>query len=138
MARQAFEFPVTIPAGTAIATPITFTTNFHQRRVDAIKWVVPPGALGVVGFYIGMRGVQVFPSSTGTWFIRSGSSGGVSTDNLPTSGDWSVTGYNTGAFPHTVYVTFEVSLIEHEISEFELSTLYELSSFDDEMMDRYA
>src|SRR5579859_3683926 len=107
MAEQAFEFAVTIPAGTPVAAPVTTITSIRQRRITAIRWIVPPGSLGVVGFYIGMRGVQLLPSASGTWFIRSGNAGGLASENLPTSGDWSVTGYNTGAFNHTVYVTFE-------------------------------
>lgn len=138
MSRQAFEFAATIPAGTAIASPVTIPTTFHQREVNAIRWIIPPGALGVVGFYIGMRGLQLFPSSTGTWFVRSGHAGGVSVEDMPNTGDWSVTGYNTGAFNHTIYVTFEVSLIKREPSSPELSSLYDLSEFLFDPADRYA
>lgn len=32
------------------------------------------------------------------------------THNHPTTGDWSVTAYNTGTYSHSLYITFEVDL----------------------------
>lgn len=100
------EFAVTIPAGTAKATPQVTPTTFDDMVIDRIEWYFPQGSAGVVGVQIGARSVQVLPTNTGTYFVRSGDSTGFDVTDLPTTGDWSVIGYNTGLFPHTVYVTF--------------------------------
>jgi hypothetical protein len=110
--REHYEFVVTVPAGTAKTAPVTTSTKFPFRIVDEIRWRVPPGALGLMGFYIGMRGVQVIPANAGGFLVASGESSAWPLRDQPTSGDWSVTAYNTGVQPHSVYVTYLVSLIE--------------------------
>lgn len=111
MADEAWEFAVTIPAGTPKATPLVTPTVFPQRRVDEIRWLVPPGPSGLAGWRITMGGVQVIPANPGAWIVRDGHYAGHQLDRLPTSGGWDVTGYNTGKYPHTLYVTFLVALL---------------------------
>lgn len=99
-------FDVTIPAGTPIATPVTVLTQFAPNVVTRIEWNFPPGCQGQVGIQIGSRSVPVIPFSRAQWLVRSGESAGMDLEGMHDSGDWSVIGYNTGAFPHTIHVVF--------------------------------
>ncbi len=109
--EEAWEFAVTIPAGTAKANPLVTPTVFPARRVTGIQWLIPPGPSGKAGWRITMGGVQVVPVNAGAWIIRDGALDGHALARLPDSGGWDVTGYNTGTFPHTIYVTFAVEIL---------------------------
>lgn len=112
MSDEAWEFQVTIPAGTTQAAPLVVPTRFPARRVDEITWMIPPGPSGLAGWRITMGGVQVVPANLGGWIVRDGHYSGAALAKLPTSGAWDVTGYNTGKYPHTFYVTFLVAVLE--------------------------
>jgi hypothetical protein len=101
-----WPFTVTIPAGTPETAPVTVGTVFPTRIVNAIKWRVPAGPSGLMGFYVSMRTTQVFPSIPGQWIIANDESDTWDVFNQPDSGDWSITGYNTGTYNHNVYVTY--------------------------------
>lgn len=110
-AEEAWEFAVTIPAGTPAAAPVTVATVFPARQVASIRWRVPRGSVGLMGWRVTMGGQQVIPRAQGSWVVASGQDGVWELGNLPTSGAWDVTGYNTGIYPHTVYVTFLAAVI---------------------------
>jgi len=109
--EEAYEFAVTIPAGTPKTAPLTVPTVIPTRRVAEIRWLIPPGPSGLAGWRITMGGVQVIPVNLGTWLVRDGHYATAALARLPTSGGWDVTGYNTGKYPHTIYVTFLVEAI---------------------------
>lgn len=100
------SFDVTIPAGTPKAAPVSVATIFPPNVVDSVEWVFPDGCNGQVGIQIGARTVTVIPADRTQFFVRSGSSTAYDLEDMPTNGDWSVIGYNTGTFPHTIRVTF--------------------------------
>jgi hypothetical protein len=104
-------FDVTIAAGTPKNAPVTTLTQFNAGIVDRIDWLFPDGCNGLVGIQIGARNVPVIPGQAGRFFIRSGDSSGYDLEDLPNTGDWSVIGYNTGAFDHIVHVTFRIRRI---------------------------
>jgi hypothetical protein len=101
-------FAVTIPAGTLSTAPLVTPTVFAPNIVDSIEWVFPNGCNGLVGIQIGARNIPVIPGAKNQFFTRSGSSGLIDVEDMHDSGDWSVIGFNTGVFPHTVQVTFKV------------------------------
>jgi hypothetical protein len=110
-----YPFDVTIPAGTAKAAPVSIPTQFEPNVVERIDWTFPDGCAGMVGIAIGARAVPVIPPTEGQFFIRSGSSGGYDTEGMHTTGDWSVIGYNTGQFPHTIHVNFTVHRLQVDV-----------------------
>ena len=110
-AHEVWDFAVAIPAGTPIATPVTVVTAFPPRRVTEIHWRVPHGALGLMGWRITSAKAQIIPRQLGGWMVHDGQSGTWPLENLPDSGAWEVTGYNTGTQPHTVYVTYLTEVI---------------------------
>lgn len=112
MAREVRKYTVTIPAGTAIATPQTTSIAFPIRVVRSVDWRIPPGAQGVMGWQLAMGGVQVVPYGSDTWVVDDGTAGTFTLDGYPDSGAWQVIGYNTGAFAHSVFLTFHLDLVE--------------------------
>jgi hypothetical protein len=99
-------FAVTIPAGTPKAAPLVTVTRFNQNVVERIEWVFPDGCNGQVGIQIGARATPVLPGDVNQFFVRSGAAQGFDLEDMHNTGDWSVIGYNTGVFPHTILVTF--------------------------------
>lgn len=101
-----YHFDVTIPAGIAKAAPLVTLTPFEQNTVYRIEWLFPPGCQGNVGIQIGARSVAIIPQPNTSFIVRSGSASGYDIEDHHNTGDWSVIGYNTGAHPHTIQVTF--------------------------------
>lgn len=108
-AWEAWEFQAVLPPGTDPTAPTRVPTPLPARRVHAIRWRIPAGPLGFMGWMITMGGTPVLPRPPGTFMVTDGHSGEWSLDGLPDSGAFEVTGYNLGAFPHTVYVTYMAS-----------------------------
>lgn len=111
MAREVRQYTATIPAGTAITAPVTVSIGFPVRVVRSVDWRIPPGAQGVMGWQLAMGGVQVVPTGSDTWVIDNGTAGTFNLDGYPDSGAWQVIGYNTGAFPHSVFLVFHLDLL---------------------------
>ena len=110
-AEEHWEFQVTIPAGTLITAPLVVATKIPFRRVTAIRWTVPPGPSGLAGWRVLMSGVQLVPNQPGTWIVRDNHTHAAEYDNLPETDAWSVAGYNTGTFAHTLYVTYYAQVV---------------------------
>lgn len=106
MATDLQHFTVSIPANTAQASPVTVRTVIPIGDVERIAWRIPSGSQGLMGFYFGQRGIQVEPTNAGAFIIGDGVEGHFDLTDLPDSGDWSVTGYNTGRFAHVIHVTY--------------------------------
>lgn len=111
MAQEVRKYTAAIPAGTAITSPHTVSIAFPVRIVRSVTWRIPPGAQGVMGWQLAMGGVQVVPVSSDTWVVDDGTDGTFSLDGYPDSGAWQVIGYNTGSFPHSVFLTFHLDLV---------------------------
>jgi hypothetical protein len=106
-----YNWDVTIPAGTLPSAPAVIPTQFEPNAVDSIHWLFPNGCNGLVGVQIGTRTIPVIPYGGQSWIIRSGDSSGFDLSEMHTTGDWSLIGYNTGNYPHTVHLTYRVHRI---------------------------
>jgi len=111
MAREIWSFTLTIPPTTPSTNPVVLPTKLPQRRVDELQIIVPPGPSGLVGFAVLVGGVRVIPYLSDLWIITAGESINWPLEDQPTSGDWSVAGYNTGTVAHSIYFRFLVSLV---------------------------
>lgn len=123
---EVYEFNISTPANTLQASPLVTLTQFSPRIVDRIEWKVPAGSLNVIGFQIGMRGVQLIPANKGQFIIPHLTSGGWDVRDQPDSGDWSVTTFNTGMYPHSLAVSFYARLIPKPVRELALIGAREL------------
>lgn len=110
MAQEIREFPVTVPAGTPLASPVTVDVSFPERVVDAVSWRVPPGPSGLMGWRLTSAGTPVIPIQPDGWIVTDDDSSTWPLDDYLDSGNWQVTAYNTGAYDHTVYLTFLLDL----------------------------
>ena len=108
MATEVRHFTATIPAHTPVASPVVVDISFPPRVVVSIDWRVPPGPLGLMGWRLSMGKVQVIPTAGDPWVIDDGNSGTIYPSDQLSSGAWQVTGYNTGANPHSVYLAFHL------------------------------
>ena len=105
------SFAVTVPAGPPIATPAVTQVNFPARIVSGVTWKVPPGPSGNLGWRLTMNnGVPVIPTGGG-WIIADNESDTWALQAQPDSGYWEVTAYNTGTYPHTIYLYFLLDLV---------------------------
>lgn len=106
MATAVSSVSATITAGTAKASPLTVSLTVPTGQVDKIRWRVPPGPRGNLGWSLTMGGAAVIPDTSGEWIVADNELDEVAVDGLPDSGAWQVTGYNTGVYDHTVYLMF--------------------------------
>lgn len=110
MAQEIREFAVTVPAGTAKTAPLTTPVVFPQRDVVAVSWRVPPGPSGLMGWALTSAGAPVIPIQLGTYMVTDNQADTWDLEGYLDSGNWQVTAYNTGIYPHTVYLTFLLDL----------------------------
>lgn len=110
MAQEIREFAVTVPAGTAKAAPLVTNISFPQRDVVAVSWRVPPGPSGLLGWQLTSSGTPVIPIQQGTYMVTDNQADTWDLEGYLDSGNWQVTAYNTGIYPHTVYLTFLLNL----------------------------
>ena len=108
MTSELRSYAVTIPSGTLASAPYTATLAMPSRIVTAVRWRVPPGPRGSVGWALSVSGGHVIPWGDTNWIVADDESDTVPMTNAPESGDWSLTGYNTGLLPHTVYLQFQL------------------------------
>lgn len=111
MAEEIREFVVTVPAGTPVNAPLVADISFPSRIVTNISWRVPPGPSGKMGWQLTSAGAPVIPIQRNTYVVTDNQAGDWPLFGYLDSGNWQVTAYNTGVFPHTVYLTFLLDLI---------------------------
>lgn len=116
MAQEIREFAVTIPAGTPISAPVTVDISFPERIVEAIVWKVPSGPSGLMGWQLTSAGAPVIPIQQGTYIVTDNQFATWDLEGYLDSGNWQVTGYNLGIYPHTVYLTFLLALVGSSVS----------------------
>jgi len=110
VAQEIREFVVTVPAGTAISVPQVTNISFPERIVRAVSYRVPPGPSGVLGWALTSAGTPVIPIQPSTYIVTDNQAATWELEGYLDSGNWQVTAYNTGVYPHTVYLTFELDL----------------------------
>lgn len=108
MATEIRHFTVAIPAGTPKAAPAVTGIAFPPNIVGQIDWRVPHGPVGLMGWRLTMGGVKVIPTAGDDWIVADGQAGTLHPSPDLSSGAWQVTGYNTGAQPHSVYLAFHL------------------------------
>lgn len=108
MAERFEFFDVTIPAGTAIATPQTTALAFDQGIVQRIEIQIPPGPSGLVGFRILHSTEVVIPHDSSRWIIADNDVIKWDTEGYPVGRAWALRAYNTDVYDHTLYLRFLV------------------------------
>lgn len=103
------SFTVTIPAGTAIATPVTVPTSFPDGVVVQIETRIPSGPSGLMGFAFQHSSQQIIPRTDGEWILGDDDYFTWPLQNYPTGNKWSVLGYNLDVYDHSFYLRYLVN-----------------------------
>jgi hypothetical protein len=111
MAREVRTFSVTVGAGTPASAPVTVDLAMPPRIVDLVRFRVPPGPSGLVGFALGSAGTPVVPWNAGAWIVADNEVLTFPLEDGITSGAWQLRAYNTGTFAHTIQVLFQLRTV---------------------------
>lgn len=111
MADELRAFAVTVPAGTAIATPQVTALTMPARIVLGVRIRIPPGPFGAVGFALAAAGTNIIPAGAGQWFIADNEVIDEELHGQIESGAWQLSAYNLGRWPHTLQVVFRLALV---------------------------
>lgn len=106
MVSEIRTFTVPIPAGTPLSAPAIVPVTFPPRIVTAVRWRVPPGPSGLMGWALTVAGNPVIPRAPGTYIVANDEHDEWPLEGYPDQGQWQVTGYNTDIYAHSVYLTF--------------------------------
>lgn len=109
MTERIEVFQVTIPAGTAQASPLTTPLSFNQGIVHKLEITIPPGPSGLVGFRIRHSSQTVIPNSGTNFIIADGQYIEWDLEGYPVGNAWAIQAYNTDVFPHTLYLRFLIN-----------------------------
>lgn len=112
MADRVEVFDVTVPAGTAKASPQTTALSFLDGEVTEVEVVIPPGPHGLVGFQLAYGGGQLIPRTAGAFIVADDEVIRWPVESYPTGGRWSLIAYNTGVYAHTLEVRFLVNELQ--------------------------
>jgi hypothetical protein len=107
--KRVYESQFTVPAGTAIAAPVTQPLVLEDAHLDTVRVLVPDGHSGLTGLRITWGGVQILPINPGTWIISNDEIFDWPADDEVTANGLSLAGYNTDIYPHTFYLRFQVT-----------------------------
>lgn len=110
MADQVYVYQVTTPAGTALASPQTTSVAIPVRIVRRITIKVPPGPAGHLGFQVAANGTAIIPVNGTSWIVTDNEDIVWDVTQLIESGAFQIRSYNTGIYPHTIEIRFEVDI----------------------------
>lgn len=63
-----------------------------------------------MGWALTSAGTPVIPIQAGAYIVTDNQAATWNLEGYLDSGNWQLTGYNTGLYPHTVYLTFQLDL----------------------------
>lgn len=105
MASRVDTLDFLIPAGTAIATPVSASLYSTRAALSTLDIKVPPGPSGLVGFSFWHSSDQIIPKTAGRWVITDDETIRWDLDGYSDQPGWVIKGYNTDVYDHTIYVT---------------------------------
>lgn len=111
MSDRIASFDITVQAGTAKSTPVTFPTVFSQGEVVTIDWEVPPGCNGLLGFQFAYGEQVIIPEDSSKWIVTNGTTRAWDVTNFPQGEHWAIIAYNEGNFDHTIQVRYLIDNI---------------------------
>lgn len=111
MPQGLYTWQVTVPPATLPAAPQTTSLPIPSQQITSLVVRVPPGPRGCVGFQVTYARSQAFPYTVGTWVIVDNDAVEFDPPGNLTSGDWGIVAYNTGVFPHTLYVEMSTATV---------------------------
>lgn len=108
MAARIEVASITVPTGTAIATPQTTVLTLRDAIMERIEVRVPPGPSGLMGFAFLHSGQQVIPFVAGQWIVTDDEAIDWAVERYPTGDKWSLRAYNLDVYDHTIHCRFHL------------------------------
>lgn len=105
------SFAVTIPANGNVNSPVMIATPLGDADVQQIYLTFAPGCAGLVGVAIYAGGSPAYPNDQGRYFVFDDFTLIQDVSNQITTGQWSIVGYNTDVFDHTVQVIYQANYV---------------------------
>lgn len=109
MAARIYETQFTVPAGTALASPVTQTWVTEDNTIVDIELEVPPGHNGLTGIRVTKGGTSLLPYNSNSWIVANDYSRTFPVNDYIPTGDLTLQGYNTGQYNHTFYLRMTVT-----------------------------
>jgi hypothetical protein len=103
---------VTIPAGTSQLAPLSAPLSIGESIVRRLDLIVPQGSSGLMGFYLAHSGTQMIPRRNGQYLILDDKFISFDMSGYPTGDKWTLVGYNTDVYDHTVSTIWHVDEID--------------------------
>ena len=118
--KQVRPFTVTVPAGTAQATPqVTPLPLEDYWRIVWVEMEVPPGPRGTMGFYVAASKTPILPFAPAVnpqFFTMDNRMPRYDLDPDTEIQDLSLVAYNVDNYPHTVYLRFGLTIAPAPVS----------------------
>lgn len=108
LANRVESFIVTVPAGTAQASPLTTDVSFPDGNVKRVELDVPPGHTGHTGIRILAATGSFIPYTNGAFLVADDHDFGWDVVGVIDTGSFQVQTFNTDLYPHSFYLRFSV------------------------------
>ena len=108
LANRVESFIVSVPAGTAQATPQTTDVSFPDGLVKRVELDVPPGHTGHTGIRILAATGRFIPYTSGAYLVADDHDFGWDVIGVIDTGSFQVQAYNTDVYDHAFYLRFSV------------------------------
>lgn len=97
-----FNTIATVNAGTPLATPQTIGIPTGDIWLESIRYYIPNGSSGLMGWYLAQGGVPIFPwAGNLQWIVEQNTTDEIDVQD-EFQGNLQVIGYNTGQFNHAI------------------------------------
>ena len=103
-----YPVSLTVPAGTAIATPVSQAVPLENNYLVDIEIEIPSGHSGFTGLRVLSSSQQVLPWGNSSWIVADGYNRVFPWNEEVGSKAISVQGYNTDTIAHTFYLRFHI------------------------------
>lgn len=107
-------FTLTLPAGNGSMAEWIVNCPLGWSDVTLIKLVFPPGPAGNVGVAVQYSRNWVYPVTTGTFFVADDYVIDIPVTNQQQAGQWTLIGYNTDQFVHSIQGWFYYNYVLQE------------------------
>lgn len=115
MAQRTELFAVTVPAGTAQASPQVTALSFPDAVTEAVEFIIPPGPSGLVGWQLRHSGQFIIPRTANSFFVMDDVHQTWALEDYPVGNKWQVAAYNTDIYDHTLQFIFHVNELSQPV-----------------------
>lgn len=103
MQSRPYAADLTVPAGTPATAPVSLTVPVPTGHVTRGVLTIPDGPNGLAGWQLLLAGTPIVPYDGESWLIGNDHVYTFPIDQDVNAGQLTVSGYNTGQYPHTFH-----------------------------------